>query len=68
MPKPVSAVTVTITGAPGAGKTRIGDLLRDALTDAGGRVHAEKCGDDCESPESLWGFGESVVRIIEKQV
>lgn len=59
MPK---TVTVTISGAQGAGKTRVADLLHDALLDAGGLAVVSS--NDPSRPQWTWkGLNVEIVEV-----
>ena len=61
-PDPANKVTVTISGAQGAGKTRIGDIVRQALRERGAVP---------DKNDANWAYsdvyGEIEVYVLEKQ-
>lgn len=54
----MAKITVTIEGAQGAGKTRIGNVLRDALLDRGATAM---------TTDDRWRLYGIDIEIIEKQ-
>jgi adenylylsulfate kinase-like enzyme len=59
-----SKVTVTVTGSQGSGKTRIAELLHDALLNAGALAVVNS--KDPNRPQ--WAFNGMNVEIVEVQV
>lgn len=57
----MSQITVTIEGPQGSGKTRLAEMLHDALLNAGASMAVNS---ECESE---WQHFGSTIRIIEKQ-